>query len=405
MIVDDRDDADTNACVACGEVDLQTVYVPRNSPRGLTVKMCRACAFVQSWPRIDHAPGQQKSLTADGGWGNIRYGKGFRTRDHLSLLGHRMADQKPTRLLDVGSSRGSFILGARELWPDCDIVAVEPDQSVTSAYDMRRDIRFIGQRIEQVGFDRESFDLIYSCHTLEHLADPVRVLEDHRAWLRPGGLLLLEVPNFAHLHAEDIVEEWFIDKHLNHYTEESLLRQLDKAGFEVVMMPRKSDRANLTILARPREGHQNPPMAWAPAQEISDTEQTIYAYTDRIRANRALLASVSDRIVRMPANRIAIWGAGRIFHALVQYGGLPVEHLGLIIDSQLSTLGLACYGRAIDAPSSLATGGIDTVIVASRLFAKEIEAEALRQNRHLQIIFFQDLMDDARENSRLAATA
>ena len=40
----------------------------------------------------------------------------------------------------------------------------------------------------------EAFDVIFHCHTLEHTADPVRVLSNLRASLRNGGRLIVEVP-------------------------------------------------------------------------------------------------------------------------------------------------------------------------------------------------------------------
>ncbi|WP_426955162.1 class I SAM-dependent methyltransferase [Muricoccus radiodurans] len=39
------------------------------------------------------------------------------------------------------------------------------------------------------------FDSIFLCHVLEHLIDPVLVLSRARSWLRPGGRLLIAVPN------------------------------------------------------------------------------------------------------------------------------------------------------------------------------------------------------------------
>ena len=44
-------------------------------------------------------------------------------------------------------------------------------------------------------FEGESFDLIRLNHVLEHLNDPVKYLAMIRAWLAPGGVLYIEVPN------------------------------------------------------------------------------------------------------------------------------------------------------------------------------------------------------------------
>jgi len=50
-------------------------------------------------------------------------------------------------------------------------------------------------------FDRESFDLIYACHVLEHLNRHLilSALTHWRDLLKPGGTLRLSVPNFQRI--------------------------------------------------------------------------------------------------------------------------------------------------------------------------------------------------------------
>ena len=62
-------------------------YAPERSTRGLKVYLCRHCGLVQSLPRIDRTR-QRHAAAVSGGadWGNVRYGKGFRTRQALDAL-------------------------------------------------------------------------------------------------------------------------------------------------------------------------------------------------------------------------------------------------------------------------------------------------------------------------------
>ncbi len=46
-----------------------------------------------------------------------------------------------------------------------------------------------------IALPAESFDVVYNSYVLEHVSDPDRLLENMLGWLRPGGLLILKIPD------------------------------------------------------------------------------------------------------------------------------------------------------------------------------------------------------------------
>jgi SAM-dependent methyltransferase len=56
--------------------------------------------------------------------------------------------------------------------------------------------RLIYAEGEDLPFDSESFDIVYSANVLEHTRDPERVIEEAMRVLRPGGVLHMEMPNY-----------------------------------------------------------------------------------------------------------------------------------------------------------------------------------------------------------------
>lgn len=50
-------------------------------------------------------------------------------------------------------------------------------------------------------FEPDSFDLVVLADVLEHLADPAAALRRAVGWARPGGAILVSVPNVAHWQA------------------------------------------------------------------------------------------------------------------------------------------------------------------------------------------------------------
>ncbi|MGD0143582.1 MAG: class I SAM-dependent methyltransferase, partial [Rhizomicrobium sp.] len=197
----------TELCELCRHDTLEPIYDPERSTRGLKVYLCRHCGLLESLPRIDRAQRAPAAVSGGADWGNVRYGKGFRTGAALSLLKRHADLSADLSLLDVGSNRGSFARAFLETAPAASIVAVEPDERVAQSCAGLDRCELVQARIEDAALETGRFDIVHSCHTIEHLAEPARVLADHWRVLKPGGLLLLDAPNNAILDADDIIEE------------------------------------------------------------------------------------------------------------------------------------------------------------------------------------------------------
>jgi ubiquinone/menaquinone biosynthesis C-methylase UbiE len=52
---------------------------------------------------------------------------------------------------------------------------------------------------QKLAFADESFDLVVSCETIEHLPDPWAALREMYRVTRPGGQLFLTTPNYSNL--------------------------------------------------------------------------------------------------------------------------------------------------------------------------------------------------------------
>jgi SAM-dependent methyltransferase len=71
-------------------------------------------------------------------------------------------------------------------------------------------------------------------HVLEHLSDPALVLSHVKRVLKPGGRLILEVPNYGSLWSRLLRDDWFpleYPFHQFHFAPSSLRRILIRAGF------------------------------------------------------------------------------------------------------------------------------------------------------------------------------
>ena len=373
-------------CDLCARETLEFVYAPQGGRRGLEVFLCSHCGLVQSLPRIDRAEGRAPAAVSSGAdWGNVRYGKGFRTAVALEALARHTDLSRELTLLDVGSNRGSFTRAFLQAAKNAVVTAVEPDERFAQSCGALDRTTLINARIEDAVLEDESFDIAHSCHTIEHLAHPAKVLADHARTLEPGGLLVLDAPNIALIGSEDILEEWFIDKHLYHFSEATLTQMIEAAGFSILEAPDSADRINLLFVARRNEAPRRAPSG--DPDEVAAAQALMVRY-EYLRAEN--LAALSPR-------RIAIWGAGRLFDSLVMHGGFDPAGLSLLIDKHLKQHTGTRHGRDLSGPEDLSDASADVVVVMSRGFADEILAEARARAPRAEIILYGDLLARARQ--------
>jgi SAM-dependent methyltransferase len=301
---------------------------------------------------------------------------------------------QPLSVLDVGSNRGSFARALLAAAPSARLTCVEPDERVAvSCSDIER-VESVCARIEDTSFSDEAFDVIHSCHTIEHLRSPNAVLAEHWRTLKPGGLLIVDAPNIGLISSDDILEEWFIDKHLFHFSAGTLARLLNAGGFEVIDGPDPSDRENLLLAARKRPVAARP-IARA-AREADHGLELITLYVAKRARNLAALTKVAAEIASLSHKRVVLWGAGRLFDALVLHGGFDPKSLALLIDTHLTMHVDERHGMTLSGPEELASANPGLIVVMSRAFAGEIAKIAKLQAPNAEIVLYSDLLSRAR---------
>ena len=77
------------------------------------------------------------------------------------------------------------------------------------------------QDLDELIADGVSFDAVVLWHVAEHLHDPATTLRNVASLLRPGGVLMIAVPNFGSPEAKIGKAGWFhldVPRHVFHFT-------------------------------------------------------------------------------------------------------------------------------------------------------------------------------------------
>jgi SAM-dependent methyltransferase len=118
------------------------------------------------------------------------------------------------RLLDVGTADGHFLEVMRERrW---DVTGIEPGGSRPADDDRGLDIRYAPFPEGTLDIPDEHFDVITAWAVFEHLDDPAAAFAECARLLRPGGRLVIQVPNLDSLSSRLPLSE-DVPRHLYFY--------------------------------------------------------------------------------------------------------------------------------------------------------------------------------------------
>jgi SAM-dependent methyltransferase len=150
--------------------------------------------------------------------------------NHLAFLAQLPG--RGGRLLDVGCGEGTFLRFAARHYDVCGIDLDE--RSVARAAET------LGDRVARLTLEdlagsepEQAFDVATMFEVLEHVEDPVGALATVHRLLRPGGRLVLSVPNRLRPGGDDDPVDW-PPNHLTRWTDAAVGRALGRTGFRVV---------------------------------------------------------------------------------------------------------------------------------------------------------------------------
>jgi glycosyltransferase involved in cell wall biosynthesis len=173
-------------------------------------------------------------------------------------IANLLRGRRPSRILDLGCSDGALSAWLRSMGHEVTGVDVVKHDLVAERVD-----QFIEADLDH-GIPAEAgsgYDIVLMADVLEHVRTPEQLLADARKIVRPGGSVVLSVPNFGHWYPRlrttlglfDYDRRGILDEgHVRFFTRRSIERRLRGAGYTIL----RREATGLPIDVADRGGEQ-----------------------------------------------------------------------------------------------------------------------------------------------------
>ncbi len=259
---------------------------------------------------------------------------------HQAAIGLDMLDlPQGARLLDYGAAKATTLRKMMRVRPDLRPAVFDVSADYAAFWDGW--VPAEDQATYQVPAGWEgAFDAVMSHFVLEHVEAPVPFLTQICRLLRPGGQVLISVPDVAANPGDMIVAD-----HLSHFSAPSLARALTDAGFGSVAFDTTSFPGAFFVTAKKVAAETAGVAGKDPSAAVGEAREICTFWTQAVR-------HVDAAAERLAGQRVAIYGAGF-------YGAWIASRLGshmdvsVFLDQNPNLAGSTLHGRPVVPPAAL----------------------------------------------------
>jgi len=248
------------ACPLCGGAEFDSKFICKDytvSKENFQIVACRVCQFHFTNPRpADEDLGKyyesedyvSHSNTSKGlvNWLYQRV-RAFTLRKKLALV-NRLSGKGI--LVDLGCGTGYFLNTCKQ--DGWNAIGIEPSPQARKVASEQ----FGLEVLDEPGLQQMkpgSIDAITMWHVLEHVPDLHKRTEELKRILKPGGVLIIAVPNRSSYDAQHYGEHWAawdVPRHLWHFAPADIARLFEAHGMEVKeTLPMRFDSYYVSMLS------------------------------------------------------------------------------------------------------------------------------------------------------------
>lgn len=229
-------------CPLCNGSKANLLFYTKTTFQKFGIVQCNLCGLARTYPRLS-----DKSVYARDS--SNYYGKHankfslvlqmirnktmkLRAGYFLSMLS---ASVRKPKILDVGCAEGRLLNAFLEY--GCECWGIEHPLYPTRRFLNSDKITYLQDDFQAIDFDKETFDMIILWHVLEHMDDPVLIMQRLYKWLTSKGVMIVAVPNLSSMEARAFKQSWFhldIPWHKYHFNEKSITYLMEECHLRVI---------------------------------------------------------------------------------------------------------------------------------------------------------------------------
>lgn len=235
-------------CARCGgweaERVIQTPDYELHIDAPFEISLCRTCGHTYTSVRPDRDTLFSKFYPDDYiCYGGKRGVAGLMDRIRMErqaaqrakMVAKCIGQPYPVTLLEVGCATGEFIKTCRRRF-GWEVAGIEPNRKLSDALN-REGYPLVPSPLEEADMPAGKYDVACLFNVLEHFWDSAYSLRRINRLLKPGGLVVAELPDFDSPSRRRFGKHWFLyhlPRHLSHFTKQSLAGLMNECGFEKV---------------------------------------------------------------------------------------------------------------------------------------------------------------------------
>lgn len=235
-------------CPLCGPAPGEPVLTGRDLlhdlPGTFCVDRCTSCGLMRTDPRptpqsigfyypSDYGP-YLGTVVADGaGDGGLKARLIALGKRLFDTRAHAVPQRAPGRMLELGCASGSYLHAMAAKGWQVEGIEFSPEAAASAR---KLGFHVDTGAVETIDKAPAQFDLITGWMVLEHLHQPLAVLQKLRQWVKPGGVLCVSVPNAGSAERAVFGGHWYalqLPTHLYHYDPKSIRKLMAAAGWRV----------------------------------------------------------------------------------------------------------------------------------------------------------------------------
>lgn len=236
------------------EVTLRTTDLLQHKPGRFVVDRCRDCGHRFQNPRLNAAGLEFYYRDCYDGLGEETMNKLFSAKDdtYVQRADALKSFAQPKSWLDIGTGHGHFPHLAKQVFPDTEFDGLDQSAGVELAQERGWvGTGYRGEFVDLAGELAQRYEAVSMFHYLEHTPDPRQQLQAAAKVIRPGGHLVIEVPDPESRWGR-VLGRWWVPwlqpQHLNFIPIATLREALTGLGFTVLREQRAEAHGGYDLL-------------------------------------------------------------------------------------------------------------------------------------------------------------